>query len=371
MTSSNQTYDVFVRHDPGDVYTAAEFGRRLYAAGLRSWLDIWSAVPGAPAGSETEFAVSASRLVANFLGPSGLEKWVAETSSRSPTATRAPRSVAVLGPGCPLCPSDVPTEVATDGIADFRKGFGSKLAWGTLAEDLAAAAVDPARSLHPESLHRKTIVSYDEIAEKFAELWFHHPPMIALEKLVALLPANALVLDAGCGPGHHSKYLSERGHYVVGVDLSEGMLRIARRRVRSVPFQRMDVRALTFPCATFDAVWCAAMAMHVPREEFVSLLQGFHHVLRPTGLLGINMQIGRRSEVVKLGKDLRFFEYYRDGHEIAELLEKTGFEVVARDYGETTRNTHELDVTLKWVTLYARLAARPPVGPGPNQRGDC
>ena len=47
------------------------------------------------------------------------------------------------------------------------------------------------------------------------------------------------VLDLGCGTGAHAVRLAQRGYEVVGVDLSEDMLRIARDRARSVP--RLDV----------------------------------------------------------------------------------------------------------------------------------
>ena len=273
-----------------------------------------------------------------------------------------------------MSPRDLPSYLAFDEVVDFRKGFENKIAWAALAESIGGSAenmeTDPDRSLHPEALHRETIASYDQIAEKFAAQWFDHPPRIALGKLMALLPPNAIVLDAGCGPGHHSAYLAQHGHEVMGVDLSKGMLEIAQRRVRSAKFQRMDARNLAFPPATFDAVWCAAMAMHVPRETILSLFRGFHRLLRPSGILGINIQVGRRSEVVERGKDLRFFEYYRGQEEIAALLERAGFDLVAGDYGETARNTHELDITLKWVTLYGRprsssiRSAKPHVPPG-------
>jgi SAM-dependent methyltransferase len=196
--------------------------------------------------------------------------------------------------------------------------------------------------------------SYDRIAEKFAAQWLNHPPMDALETFVRLLGRRAAVLDAGCGPGHHAHFLSTCGHDVIGVDLSEGMLRIARRRTPRVAFARMDMQALRFPAASFDAIWCAAAAIHVPREEIVALLRGFREVLRPDGILGVNMQVGRGSEVVDYQGDRRFFEYYRDAGEITALVAKAGLTVVAVDYGETSRNTHGLDLTLKWVTAYAR-----------------
>jgi len=37
-------------------------------------------------------------------------------------------------------------------------------------------------------------------------------------------PSDALFLDAGCGPGHHSLRIAERGYGCLGLDISETML---------------------------------------------------------------------------------------------------------------------------------------------------
>lgn len=42
------------------------------------------------------------------------------------------------------------------------------------------------------------------------------------------LPAGAMVLDLGCGTGRHSIELARRGYRVTGVDISSGMLAVAR-----------------------------------------------------------------------------------------------------------------------------------------------
>src|SRR5262249_42846779 len=87
------------------------------------------------------------------------------------------------------------------------------------------------------------------------------------------------------------------------------------------------------------------------------VLENFLRVLTPSGTLGLNFQVGRRSELVQRGHDRRFFEYYESA-EVAALLERVGFSVDETVYGETTRNTHELDLILKWSTIYATTPSR-------------
>lgn len=55
---------------------------------------------------------------------------------------------------------------------------------------------------------------------------------------------GADVLELGCGTGRVAGALAEDGLEVVGVDVSEAMLAIARERARAVSFVRADMRSL-------------------------------------------------------------------------------------------------------------------------------
>ena len=74
----------------------------------------------------------------------------------------------------------------------------------------------------------------------------------ALVELLDLHPGER-VLDVGCGPGRHAAGLAERGLDVVGVDLSEAFLTLARAAVPAARFERLDARRLPFD-GEFDAV---------------------------------------------------------------------------------------------------------------------
>ncbi len=68
------------------------------------------------------------------------------------------------------------------------------------------------------------------------------------------------VLDLACGTGTVSRLLVPRGYAVTGVDLSAGMLDVARRRTAEaglpVAFHRQDAAAFDLGAARFDAVVC-------------------------------------------------------------------------------------------------------------------
>jgi SAM-dependent methyltransferase len=61
------------------------------------------------------------------------------------------------------------------------------------------------------------------------------------------------VLDLACGSGRHSKYLGAKW-WTSGIDLSEVLLRIARRNDSPARLVRGDIRALPYRKSAFDLV---------------------------------------------------------------------------------------------------------------------
>lgn len=91
------------------------------------------------------------------------------------------------------------------------------------------------------------------------------------------------VLDVACGTGDMVLELLKQGADVTGVDLSEEMLAIAKRKVESGKWKVADAEQLPFGDASFDAVTCAFGV-----RNFVHLEQGLNEmlrVLRPGGQL--------------------------------------------------------------------------------------
>ncbi|WP_421908649.1 class I SAM-dependent methyltransferase [Methanolacinia petrolearia] len=82
-----------------------------------------------------------------------------------------------------------------------------------------------------------------------------------IEAFEAVLPAGngpLDILDVGCGTGARGLILSGRGHNVTGLDLSEGMMNIGRRKAKdtglSMVFQSGDAENPPFEDGTFDCV---------------------------------------------------------------------------------------------------------------------
>lgn len=95
-------------------------------------------------------------------------------------------------------------------------------------------------------------------------------PLVALDRryTITLLdpqPAEA-VLDAGCGTGVHLGPMLFAKSAPVGLDLSRGMLRMARRKYPSVPLAQADLNdRLPIHRRIFDAVLYALVSEHLTR----------------------------------------------------------------------------------------------------------
>ena len=83
-----------------------------------------------------------------------------------------------------------------------------------------------------------------------------------LGKLVAQFPDARTALEVGCGTGHFSRWLAERGLAVIGLDLSWPML-LEARRLQSPPCLQGDAQALPFADHSVD------LAVLITTLEFV------------------------------------------------------------------------------------------------------
>jgi len=99
------------------------------------------------------------------------------------------------------------------------------------------------------------------------------------------------ILDMGCGTGGHAIPLAERGYGVYGIDRSERMLSVARKKTDAVgltdkiQFKTADVQDCVID-ETFDAVIAmfAVLGYQVSNDELFSVIKTARRHLRPGGL---------------------------------------------------------------------------------------
>ncbi len=185
------------------------------------------------------------------------------------------------------------------------------------------------------------------------------------------VPRGGRILDVGCGTGRHSVALASAGFCLTGVDLSGGMLEVAKQRAARAGVEAEWIRAnaadFVRPDA-FDAIIClceGAMCLFSsdddPLERDMVLLRNMHASLRSGGRLILNvlnacrqirlfndddiasgrfdmLTLSERSDAPGLLPDLQLPDDMRErgytAPELHRMLRWVGFEVVGI-YGGT------------------------------------
>jgi len=121
------------------------------------------------------------------------------------------------------------------------------------------------------------------------------------EMLDPIVRAGGRFLDVGCGTGLLAGWLIVRGVCIrdlIGIDLSLGMARMARSRLRIAVHGDKD--RLPFAARSFDAV-LAFTALHIWEASEAAALGEIRRVIRPGGLFVVTVLARRFSESIERG----------------------------------------------------------------------
>jgi ubiquinone/menaquinone biosynthesis C-methylase UbiE len=209
---------------------------------------------------------------------------------------------------------------------------------------------------------RRQAAVFDAIGDAYDQVFAHKDGQIeAGEWLTQRLQPGARVFDAGCGTGlPTARSLVEAGFEVVGVDISQKMLELARQNVPNARFLHLDMAALPadFVAAepAFDAITAFFSLLMLPRARIPALLEEWAGLLNPGGYMVIAMVEADLDyvEIPFLGQSPRLTGYPRA--ELHGLLHKAGLDVLesrAFDFPATEKSPAETQ-----LFYYCRRTAR-------------
>jgi ubiquinone/menaquinone biosynthesis C-methylase UbiE len=135
--------------------------------------------------------------------------------------------------------------------------------------------------------------------------------------------------DVGCGAGRVTVLLSRLGLDAFGIDLSPGMLTLARQNYPELRFDEGSMLDLQLPEGSLGGVLAYYSIIHIPWGQRAELFAEFHRVLAPGGVLMLVFQVGgelaQRTDYDGTAIELDFYRQQPD--EVGQLLREGGFEV--------------------------------------------
>jgi ubiquinone/menaquinone biosynthesis C-methylase UbiE len=146
-------------------------------------------------------------------------------------------------------------------------------------------------------------------------------------------------------------FLLERGHSVVGIDQSQGMLNRAKAKFPNVQFAKVGLQEIAYQ-EIFDGAICMDAMENVPPEDWALVLANFRRALKPHGCFYFTVEtieMADESEIqqaferaqesglpVVYGEwpDQGPYHYHPTTQQVREWTQEAGFEILKDGNGE-------------------------------------
>ncbi len=178
--------------------------------------------------------------------------------------------------------------------------------------------------------------TYDRIAEDWYKDHQSDDWRIAgTKEFLFRLPKEGHVLDVGCESGIKSHYMLKRRFRVTGIDISSGLLEIARRESPEGDFHQLSMTELDALTQTYDGVFAQASLLHIPRKDASGVVKAMARCANNRGSVYLAVKEareGKPEEEVAAENDYgyeyeRFFSYFTMA-ELETFMTEAGLQVV-------------------------------------------
>lgn len=204
-----------------------------------------------------------------------------------------------------------------------------------------------------DKIKAKTVGTYNKIAASYSNRHFAHFWVKEFDFLKSIIN-DKRVLDIGRDAGRDAAVFVANGFNYTGIDISEGMLRVAEGRVPEAKFRLMDFDQIDFSDDSSDGFWAAASFLHVPKKDVGKCLQEAKRVTKVGGVGFISLK--ERTEMEegmieenKYGGISRYFAFYAQD-EFKKILEGNGFSII-----KTTKHIEDDERKTSWLCYFVKL----------------
>lgn len=172
-----------------------------------------------------------------------------------------------------------------------------------------------------------------------------------IQEFLSLVPQHSTILDAACGAGRYLPFLLEKGHSVIGIDQSQGMLARAKDRFPDVPLEKIGLQEIAYR-EVFDGVICMDAMENVCPEDWPLVLSNFHRALKQQGYLYFTAETIENADENEIQEaferaqqaglpvvygewpDEAVYHYHPTNQQVKDWVQRAGFEILKEANGE-------------------------------------
>ena len=211
-----------------------------------------------------------------------------------------------------------------------------------------------------EQINSKTRQAYNLLAQKYHDL-FHNEMYEKeydrkfIDSFISRFNKDSVILDAGCGPsGHIGRYIFDRGIQVIGVDISEKCIEMARQFNPEIQFEIGDIGNLSFKDGSFDGIISYYSIIDTPKKYVHKIFSEFRRVLKPNGYLLVTVKAGTTEGYIyhPLDEKTEIYMALFNEEEIKSYFKETGFMI---EFIEK-RNPYDFEISNERIFAIGRKA---------------
>ena len=172
-----------------------------------------------------------------------------------------------------------------------------------------------------------TLVYYNQNADQFCKNTISVEFSATQNRFLTHLPADAYILDFGCGSGRDTKAFLNQGYHVEAIDGSEELCKLASQytgiQVRHMFFQELSA------VSEYDGIWACSSILHLSRDELLDVMRKMITALKPNGIIYTSFKYGT-------------FSGERNGRYFTDMTEET--------FADFISEIENLQVEEEWIT---------------------
>lgn len=184
-----------------------------------------------------------------------------------------------------------------------------------------------------EQINSKTRQAYNLLAQKYHDLFSNEMyekeyDRKFVDSFISRFNKDSVILDAGCGPsGHIGRYVFNNGLQVIGIDISEKCVEMARQFNPAMQFEIGDIGNLAFDDDSFDGIISYYSIIDTPKKYVHTIFSEFRRVLKPGGYLLVTVKAGTDEGYIHhpLGDKVEIYMTLFSEEEISNYFEEAGF----------------------------------------------